>query len=201
MPQKRNSTFTSLSTRKGSSAPDIHGSMRSITATRVRTSTPACTGRTSQTEIVDNGIRVGSYDYPMAAKQSSNQRDDRGTVTIADFVSASSEVLLVPGLSIRGPWAETANSCRVVAERSLNVAVPRLEGRVARIAKLADPPDLGFKIVDFKTFLFASKDNRFTREKCDSFAATSRSRSASKIPVTPAQILVHRRARLRYYDS
>jgi hypothetical protein len=37
-----------------------------------------------------------------------------------------------------------------------------------RMAILADAPDLGSEIVDFKVFLFVSKNDRFTGEKRDS---------------------------------
>jgi hypothetical protein len=45
--------------------------------------------------------------------------------------------------------------------------VPALEGRVARMAKLADPPDLGFRNRRFHNVPLRSTDRRFTGEKRD----------------------------------
>jgi len=47
-----------MSTRKGSPALGIRGGMRFITATRLRTCIPACTGHTSRTEIVNSDMRA-----------------------------------------------------------------------------------------------------------------------------------------------
>jgi len=57
-------------------------------------------------------------------------------------------------------------------------------------AKLADPPDLGSEIVDFKAFLFVSKNGRFTRGKRDLSRLRSRSRLMSKNVLVLAQFLV-----------
>ena len=43
----------------------------------------------------------------------------------------------------------------------MEVCVPRLPWNNAKVAKFADPPDLLFRTVYFKTFLFVSENDDF----------------------------------------
>src|SRR6266536_3396469 len=59
-----------------------------------------------------------------------------------------------------------------------------IRNRIARVAKLADAPDLGFRNHRFQMFLFVSKNNRFTRGKRDF------SRSTSRFPMTSGNVVI-----------
>jgi hypothetical protein len=55
------------------------------------------------------------------------------------------------------------------------------------VPKGADAPDLGLRIIDFKTFLFVSKNSHFTSEDSAFSEKSGKTRKASRKPLVLAQ--------------